>query len=705
MAWRMVRTHRGKNNEVIVHARDAEDTLKTSFTFQHRPYFYVEENTKTDLLSQKGFEALGGEKVKKVFVRNPSDVPQAREKFDSHWEADVPYARRFLIDKGINSWFDLVGDEVVPAEEIEGPLRIGYLDIEVYSRTQDGMPKAEKDPVTCVTIGSDGEYASFLLDDFGFVGGEDNWVVVRCPAEEKLLKCVVGVLEQENYDVLTGWNVEFDLGYLRKRCEVMGVELDLDSSCELDLLTAYRSLYRQKSYRLKDVVVAEGIAAELEPVVDYADLWDNHREELLLRNLRHVTWCYDLDQKHQVVAYLWHLKEVVGLEDLKDIHYNSVLIDTAILRRTSWVLPSKEKRPRVPYEGAYVMRPPEGILQNVAVWDLSRFYPSIIMAERLDPLIIRDYKREHGEMVDWEIYREYSKDHRTVILDFVAEMVEERKRLQAGQHAEKLAAIKGLLNSVYGVFALPSFRLYTREIPERITEVARGTIKAMIRQVEEWGYRVVASDTDSIAVVIDREQVSVLEGRINGFLNGDYSVKLEHYFTSVMYTGKKKRAVGREEDGRLHWTGFEFKRSDASELTKGLQEELFGMLLDGERESAIEYLRKKIEAVRSAPLKELVVTRTLGRELEEYKSHKADYLKAIEKATWLRVGAGDSVNTIPAVNYPFGVAVYQDESTLPYPMEVDYEVIVQKQVKQKVTGILEMVGLDWKSVQGQGRLI
>src|SRR3989338_7358452 len=38
--------------------------------------------------------------AKKVFVRQPSDVPAVREKFKS-LEADIPFTRRFLIDRRI----------------------------------------------------------------------------------------------------------------------------------------------------------------------------------------------------------------------------------------------------------------------------------------------------------------------------------------------------------------------------------------------------------------------------------------------------------------------------------------------------------------------------------------------------------------------------------------------------------------------------
>ena len=715
MAFRVIRAHRGPGCSVVVHARDEEGCCKEEFYFNRfRPYFYApeDENRSDDAItgSKLGFVGLHGEKLKRIYLKNPSDTPRVRDLFTRHWEADIPYARRFLIDKQITSGFDFVdrkSENIVPAELPPMPLVIHYLDIECLPPKSGGMPNADEDPITCLCFGSGGEYASGIFDPgIEFMSDKDGWFLGRFPNERDLLVWATGILLEQDPDVITGWNVAFDLEYFKRRCEVHEVPFSIDSSCQFDLLGGYRGVYRKKSYRLKDVALEEGLITEPEPTWDYRKVWEEDKMGLLALNRNHTKWCYEIDQKHNVVDYYWAQRELAGLEDMKDIFYVSVIHDTSLLRRTEWALPSKENRPRERYEGAYVMDPPRGILEGIAVFDVSSFYPNIIISERLDPKIIKEFLEQNGGVLDWVKYKEFAQGRPTLILSYTEELLREKDALKVSpEHKEKYMAMKALVNSLYGAFALPSFRLYTQEIPERITEVARTVLQDLIKELGEWGYRVVAADTDSCFVQVEKSKVGGVELQINSWLGGEYSVKLEHYFEALLLTGKKKRYAG-IEGGSLYFAGFEFKRSDSSNLTRDLQEELFRMMLNGEREGIIEFLRAKVEQVKTAPLTDLAITRTLSRDPGSYIKGKQDWIKSIQESAWLDwVGAGDAINTVPAKNYPYNVCAYQDVSSLPHPPQIDYNTIVKKQIQAKVTDILPLVDLYWDEVMGRRRLL
>jgi len=69
-------------------------------------------------------------------------------------------------------------------------------------------------------------------------------------------------------------------------------------------------------------------------------------------------------------------------------YYTSIVIDTLLLRlakREGVVLPTSVDRDENPIRGAIVLNPPSGRYENVAVLDMSRYYPSIIISFNVSP--------------------------------------------------------------------------------------------------------------------------------------------------------------------------------------------------------------------------------------------------------------------------------------------------------------------------------
>jgi len=79
------------------------------------------------------------------------------------------------------------------------------------------------------------------------------------------------------------------------------------------------------------------------------------------------------------------------------------LIDTLLLReyKDKYVLPSKEKHERVPYEGAIILKPKRSIYRGIAVLDMAAYYPHVILDEKLDPTI-------------WYAYHAWKKSGKTI---------------------------------------------------------------------------------------------------------------------------------------------------------------------------------------------------------------------------------------------------------------------------------------------------
>jgi len=110
--------------QITIFCRDSkyQKTIKKIVDFL--PYFYVkeEETIPEDpnvLQVQHGFKSLFEDKLKKIIMKYPQNIGGGkvfdkgnivfkqgfREKFTTHYEADIEFLKRFLIDTGIKKYF------------------------------------------------------------------------------------------------------------------------------------------------------------------------------------------------------------------------------------------------------------------------------------------------------------------------------------------------------------------------------------------------------------------------------------------------------------------------------------------------------------------------------------------------------------------------------------------------------------------------
>jgi DNA polymerase elongation subunit (family B) len=101
-----------QGSNIMVVGRDENGQRWIVQDTSFRPYFFVldtEANRKT--LVKRGLEHIQGPKgiddrqTLKVYVSTPDAVGKRRRGFDFTYEADVPYTRRYLVDKGIKDGF------------------------------------------------------------------------------------------------------------------------------------------------------------------------------------------------------------------------------------------------------------------------------------------------------------------------------------------------------------------------------------------------------------------------------------------------------------------------------------------------------------------------------------------------------------------------------------------------------------------------
>ncbi len=116
---------------------------------------------------------------------------------------------------------------------------------------------------------------------------------------------------------------------------------------------------------------------------------------------------------------------------------------------------------------------------------------------------------------------------------------------------------------------------------------------------------------------------------INDKLPGIMELELERFCKRGLFVrgkgekGIKKRYALLDENDKLIIKGFEFVRGDWSQISKETQYKVFNALLrDNDREKAINIVRKTIDDLKKnkIPLKKLIITTQLTRNVNEYKS-------------------------------------------------------------------------------------
>ena len=720
-----------------------QDKSKMKITVKgFRPYFYVPDPAGEHL-------SIFGDRVKKIVLDDPGKVPEMRKNYEKTFEADIPYTRRFFIDMGIHSGVDVPKKSVVHYTEVkpadfEADLRLGIIDIEVLS--DSGVPRDYDRPIIAVTIYDSYEdtyWTGVVWDKKGAVE-RGGWVLEFFASESDLLLAASERLARCWFDILTGWNVGFDVRYLRARADLLSIPLSFEGTQIVDMLEAYKKVFKRESYILKDVAVAEGILGEDEVMFapEAIELYKKGDVMAMAEyNKKDVYIVKKIEDKHGLLLkFYWELKRAAGVVHLDDTFKNSVLIDTICLRiakQEGVVLPTKPEaeygKDSVKCKGAVVFKPPRGFVEGVAVCDMSRYYPSIIRSFNISP----ETKSDSGEIVvktPRGVIR-YKKHPKGLLPKVCEKLLAEREKLE--KMLEKLTpgtpeyeavkrkrdVVKYLVNAVYGVTAYEGFRLYDVDIADTITALAREGIVVASKIAEKLGYKTIYGDTDSIFIQVPLEKAPRVVKIINAVLRkymidkyglDDIQIKLkfEKHLRRVFFVGVKKRYAAwvTFEDGKecdyVLIKGFEAVRTDTPPFIKKVQKELIEMAVRGaSREEVLKYLRKKVSDFKRARLSEIAIPRGISKPLNEYAGTKPPHVRGAILAN-LYLGcnfAADSRVKMLWVKHVDGlpktsVICFDDESRLRgRRVVVDWTKMLDF-FRSKVEYILKLYNISWSEV-------
>ncbi|MDO9539057.1 MAG: DNA-directed DNA polymerase [Methanocalculus sp.] len=577
-----------------------------------RPYFYVpvEEADRghhpdTIEVSDIRSKTIKGEEVVRLYTKRPTDVREVRERYH-HYEADIPFATRFMIDCGVTGGVIVpdttVGYTQIRPADVEAPARVCFLDIECDD--SEGFPEPEKQPIFCITCHDsfDSRYTTFLLassesltdpdaevKNGGYKNGcfsEGKHTICTYPDERSMLLAFIAHIKKTNPDIISGWNVlDFDVPYIMKRISTLGLNpTDLSripgqternairGRVIFDLLAAYKKMQgsQKESYRLDAIAEDELGERKVRYTGTVSDLWKKDPVKLIEYNYKDVELCVGIDAKNTIIRFYQEIARYVGCPLDRTLNSSNV-IDIYILRKAAgnFVLPSKGNAVADEFEGATVFEPATGLRENVIVLDLKSLYPMAMMTLNASP----ETKDPEGEIRAPNGIR-FRRSPDGLTRSIIAELLQERDEKKRIRNTFEYGSndyilydlqqnvLKVIMNTYYGVSGYARFRLYDREIGSAVTSVGRAIIGHTRDLIAGKGYDVLYGDTDSCFVQLPPNDIETtiqiareIEGELNASfgsfardsLNADtnyFSIKFEKVYRRFFQAGKKKRYAG-----------------------------------------------------------------------------------------------------------------------------------------------------------------
>jgi len=540
-----------------------------------KPYIYVlpqnEEQCVEDLnefdIEMVGWARKGymGEKKDflKVTLHHPQDVPKLRDKIRDLasvidiLEHDIPFYRRYLIDKAIfpmaevevqgkcleNDSINFMCESDVCVFEINGEpepvnsefpeLKTLSFDIEV--RNPKGMPQAEEDPIIMMSLSSNHGLRKVLSTK-----NSELEYVETLKTETHMLQRFFEIIRSENPDILIGYNSDnFDMPYIRDRASKLNVRMKIgvDGSgikfmrkgyansalvkgrIHVDLYLLMRRYLQLDRYTLERVY-KELFDEEKEDVPgdEIYEYWDSGGEKLK------KLFKYSLDDAvavtkigEKMLPLSMELTRLVG-QPFFDIARMATgqMVEWYLIRKAYEIgdmVPNKpsssqySERRGKKAAGGYVKDPVKGLHENIVSFDFRSLYPSIIISKNVSPDTLIGEGSEENCYIAPEVGHKFLKKPVGFVPSIIGNILRERVKLknlmkQAENPREKQVldvqqqALKRLANSMYGVYGYSRFRWYRIECAEAVTAWGRDFIKKTMVKAGEFGFKAIYADTD-----------------------------------------------------------------------------------------------------------------------------------------------------------------------------------------------------------------
>lgn len=700
---------------------------------------------------------FAGAAVCRLEVETPLDVPGARDRLHAAgietFEADVHFAMRYLIDRGIKGGCEIDG-EWAPGSGItriysNPTLRPIRVDVEPRVLSFDIETDGENDRLLAISMYAEGVDEVLIVDP-------DNRAMPerahRCADERAALDMFCTRVREIDPDVLTGWNViDFDLtvlqsiaarvnhpfllgrepGALRVR-KALGYfgsgQAAVPGRVVLDGIDLLRGAFvRMDEYSLDAVareVLGEGKAVAGDVRDRIGEILHNYSQDLAAFALYARTdarLAFDILAKLNLVRLAYVRSQLTGMTPDRvaasiasfDFLYLCELGRRAVVAPT---VRADASRDHGSQQGGHVLEPVTGLHRHVWVFDFKSLYPSIVRTLNIDPLSYVEWPSPDADL----IRTAGGTFVRTpgILPRMLDELFPRREAAKKAGDGVASNAIKILMNSFYGVLGAPACRFYNTALVNAITGTGRELLLWSKAWFEAAGFKVLYGDTDSLfvdsgaddpgpALERGRELAVALNTDLARYIEDRWRVasRLELQFEKLYLKlflprarhstrGASKRYAGllggAGADG-VEFVGMEVVRRDWTALAKQVQRELYQRLFTDQSVDA--YLADVVKKVRNGDLDaSLVYRKNLRKEAGEYTATTPPHVVAARKSTQ------------PAgrlISYVMTTAGAEPLDNVRHPLDREHYVL--KQVKPVAEPVLATLGLDFERVIGDSR--
>lgn len=314
-------------------------------------------------------------------------------------------------------------------------IKVGYLDIEVYSDEGFPEPADAQYPVTAITLALEHKTLSFGYKDYT---GTRLTNYVRCANEEDMLRKFLYVFKHLDLDVVSGWNIrKFDIPYLMQRLQRLWggeptwnqflgkmIPPKLVGSClspwdraysyqmtemgreyvlfriaglaivdYLELYIKYGSQSKQESYKLDYIAQVELKERKLDYGVDVktlGQLYERDFNRYMDYNAHDAELVMRLDKAKNLMSLVYDMAYLAKVQ-FEDVFHQTRMWDNMIyakLQTRNQVVPaikSQVSNEGVDIAGAFVKPPYVGRHPWLVSLDVTSEYPSAMMQWNISP--------------------------------------------------------------------------------------------------------------------------------------------------------------------------------------------------------------------------------------------------------------------------------------------------------------------------------
>jgi len=682
---------------------------------------------------------LDGEETESITVRTPSKLGAIRRALAEAgvrtYEADVPFAWTYLIDRHLRG-----------AVDIRGSWQKGSGVNRVY-RNPDLAPCKAEPKLIAASVSLDlnpqtGTVQAAALAGFGTEAAEKVSVTLSLaghtvaadnepvPTERDLLLALHRSLCELDPDLVIGWDVvSAVLVPLKERMTACDIPFNLGRSNRLSRVTLpsasperRRRGTAQAIIEGRQILDARAIARSGQRRFDDLELATVARDVLscvpdsISQRARAVLDILEADNLIQLTVSrslligiplqrAWTSVQAFDFLYLSELHERGMVAPTRDV----------DRRGGASAPGGLILSPRAGTARNVLVFDFKSLYPSIIRTFNIDPSTQITDPADGQDVILAPNGAAFSRSP-GILPKILDRFFESRAQARAQGDAVAAYAYKIIMNSFYGVLGTSGCRFASQSISGAITSFGQHLLRWTRDLLQDDGLTVIYGDTDSLFVDaglptdIAPEEADQLgqtiatrvNARLAEYLASTYGVEsrleleMEKVYTRFFLPTVRGEARGRakgyagliiDSDGdHVDVVGMEAVRRDWTSLARRFQRELLDLAFHDASGEAIEaHVVKTLHQLRKGDLDaELVYQKTLRKPLTEYTKTRPPHVQAAV--------------LLPEQKSPGDVIRYVITLRGPQPIghinaPIDYAHILQKQLQPIASSLTALINL------------